>query len=127
MTLEAGLIRFIGGTNIFGNRVFPMIVPQEMDLPACAVQRFSGPRDHTHSGPSGLVNARVQVSVVGQTYQEAKESGEMLRSALDGYVGTMGEMSVGLCFLVNEMDGASDLGERQVVRYIYMIGYREGV
>ena len=89
MTIEAGiyahLIADSGVADLVATRIYPLLVPQDATLPAMAYQRISGPRDHSHSGPSGLVTARMQLTYVALSYDGAKSLGEVVRAAMDGF------------------------------------------
>ena len=76
MAIEAGLYAHLVGsagvTALVATRVYPLLVPQDATLPAIAYQRISGPRDHTHDGPSGVTPAARFIRA--RTPYEAKPS-----------------------------------------------------
>jgi len=119
LTTDAGVVALVG------SRVYPLVVPQDATLPAIAYQQISGPRDHTHSGPSGLVRARMQLTFVGSSYSEAKAVADAARAALDGFAGQMGSVTVGGAFLDNERDQWSQGFELPNVQQDYMVWYQE--
>lgn len=129
MTIEAGiyahLITNSGVAALVATRIYPLLVPQDATLPALAYQRISGPRDHSHSGPSGLVFARMQLTYVAASYDGAKSLGEAVRAALDGFSGTMGQVTVDACLMDNERDDWAVAFEKPVVRHDYLIWYQE--
>jgi len=129
MTIEAGIFaHLIGNAGVralVATRIYPLLVPQDVELPAIAYQRISGPRDHAHDGPSGLALARVQLTFVATSYDGAKSLAEAARAAMDGFSGVMGEMTVGACLLSNEMDQWAVAHEAPVVRHDYLIWYQE--
>lgn len=130
MTLEEGLYSHLvndsGVAALVSTRVYPLLVPQDTTLPAIAYQRISGPRDHTHSGASGLALARMQVSCLGNSYGQAKQVSEAVRAALDGLRGSLGAVSADAVFLDNERDEWSTAFEEAVVQQDYLIWYQEG-
>lgn len=129
MTIEAGiyahLIGNAGVAALVATRIYPLLVPQDAELPAMAYQRISGPRDHAHDGPSGLAMARMQLTFVAASYDGAKTLSEAVRAAMDGFSGTMGEVTVDACLLENESDQWATVLESPVVRHDYMIWYQE--
>lgn len=129
MILEEGIYAHLtddaGVAALVGTRIYPLQVPQDVTLPAVAYQRISGPRDHAHDGPTGLVRARVQFSALGSTYLEAKTVTEALRAALDGFKGTMGTVEVQTVFLENERDEWAEAFRLPVVRQDVIFWYKE--
>lgn len=129
MTIEQGLYTHLaadGGVSaLVSTRIYPQVIPQDVDLPAIAYQKISAPRDHTHDGPSGLVRARMQITCAGASYAVAKTLSEAVRAALDGFSGTMGSTTVNAVFLDNERDDWAQVFESPVVEADYMFWYLE--
>lgn len=129
MTLEEGWYAHLaadsGVAALVSTRIYPLVMPQDVDLPAIAYQKISGPRDHVHEGPSGLVTARMQVTCLGSSYSAAKGLSEAVRVAVDGFSGTMGTVTVNAALLVNEVDSWADGFEAPVVRLDFMVWYQE--
>ena len=123
--LYAHLAADSGVAALVSTRIYPLVVPQDVDLPAIAYQRISGPRDHVHEGASGLVVARMQVTCHAWSYSGAKALAEAVRAATDGFSGTMGEVSVDAALLVNDRDGWAQGFESPVVRLDFMVWYQE--
>jgi hypothetical protein len=67
---------------LVASRIYALKLPQPPTLPAVTYQRISAQRDHTLSGPSGLVRSRVQIDAWGRTYSEAKSVADAVRRAL---------------------------------------------
>ena len=128
--LEQGLYAHLIGwewvSGLTGDRVFPVVIPEDADLPAVAYQRISGPRLLAHDGPTGLAEGRVQVTVVGRSYAEAKEIGAGIRHLLDGWRGILGgACEVFSCRVENEVDGWGDPIEANTLRLDLYFHYRE--
>ena len=83
-TLVAYLVTVPALTALVSSRVYPLVLPQNAALPAIAYQRISGPREHSHSGPSGLAHPRIQLACWAATYAEAKAVAAALRQGIDG-------------------------------------------
>lgn len=129
MTIEAGIFAHLignaGVVALVGTRIYPLLVPQDAEMPALAYQRISGPRDHAHDGASGLALARIQLTFVAASYDGAKSLAAAVRAAMDGFSGMMGEVMVNACLLDNEIDHWAMGHEAPVVRHDYRIWYQE--
>lgn len=112
-------------TDLISTRLYPLIVPQDADLPAVAYQRITGAPAHSHEGPSGLARARIQLTIVAASYSEAKAVAEAVRQALDGKRRGLGGVDVGMCMLADDADDWSAAFEGPVVRQDYVFWYRE--
>jgi len=116
---DAGVIALVG------SRIYPQVIPQDVALPAMAYQRISGPRDHTHSGPSGLARARVQITCSASSYSQAKGVAAAVRESVDGFKGTMLDVTVGAAFVEDEIDGYGTSQETFTVRLDVNAWYQE--
>jgi hypothetical protein len=129
MTIEAGLYAHLCADSsvaaLVSTRIYPLLVPQDATLPALAYQRISGPRDHAHTGATGLALARMQLTYVAASYEDTKSLAEAVRAAMDGLRGSMGAVQVGSCMLDNEQDDWATVFEKPVVRHDYLIWYQE--
>lgn len=102
MTIEEGLVAFVAANcPAAGGQLLPRI-PKNPSFPLHTYQRISGPRDHSHSGPSGLANPRFQINTYARKLTQAKAAAEELRRAMDGYKGLMGAVDVQECFLATD-------------------------
>jgi len=128
-TLEEGIVAHLMAdsdvTDLISTRLYPMVVPQDVSLPAVAYQRISGPREPVHEGASGLARARMQFTVLGSTYEGGKDVAEALRGSMDGFSGTMGTVAVNAAFLENDVDAWGTVFDKAVVRQDYMFWYQE--
>ena len=109
-----------------GDRVFPVVAPEDAALPAVAYQRISGPRLLGHAGALGVAEARIQVTVIAATYAVAKQVSGGIRDLLNGYTGTLGgACEVWACRVENEVDGYGGVAETVTVRLDLWFLYRE--
>lgn len=83
---------------------YPSFLPQERSLPALVYSRVSTVRTQTHDGPTGLVDARIQITVHTSTYSAALTLARQVAAALNGYSGLLGTVAVGNVEIVNEVD-----------------------
>jgi hypothetical protein len=127
-TLEEALVLQLqndaGVSALVSTRIYPLVVPQDATLPAIAYQRISGPRAYSHSGPTGAVQARMQITSVASDYSGAKALSAAVRSAMRSFRGT-GGLDVDAVFEENESDTWMDRFNMPVVRQDFLIHYRE--
>jgi len=112
-------------TDLISTRLYPMVVPQDAELPAAAYQRISGPREHSHDGATGLARARMQFTVLGSTYENGKDIAEALRGSMDGFSGTMGTVTVDAVLLENDVDAWGTVFDKATVRQDYLFWYQD--
>ncbi|HSH45233.1 MAG TPA: DUF3168 domain-containing protein [Longimicrobiales bacterium] len=93
--IEEGLASFLEELETSaGARVYPLTLPQAVKYPALTYQLVSDPRDDTHDGPDGTVNARYQVTAWSDVYDDMKALAQEVRDGLFGFTGAMGEVTV---------------------------------
>jgi hypothetical protein len=111
---------------LIDNRLYPVVIPQDVDKPAAAFQRISRAGEHTHDiGPDGWATVRMQYTCQAATVLAAKNVAAAIREALDGFSGDMEGMTIGGCTVVNEWDGYGESFPQAVVRLDVMWLYRE--
>lgn len=64
-------------------RVYPMILPENVSMPAIVYQRISSDPIKSLDGESGIDYVRIQISTWGASYKSAKETSAAVRSALN--------------------------------------------
>jgi len=72
------------------DRVYALRIPQGVKASSIVVTRVSGPGDYHLSGPSGLINARIQIDAWAITADAAATLANLVKDRIDGYRGTMG-------------------------------------
>lgn len=97
MTLEEAIVERLTGyaplAALVADRVYPLMLPQDVAWPAITYQRISGVSDHHLGGPSGLTETRLQVDVWSQVrdgvdaHLEARRVALQVKAALDGFRG----------------------------------------
>ena len=100
---------------LVGNRFFPMIVPQNVEIPYGRYQRISSPRISSHSGPSCLASPRFQVDWIGGAFAQglmgygaAAELAQIFRFALQDFRGTLLTIRVDRIEFADERDFFDD-------------------
>lgn len=89
-------------TALAGTRVYPVVLPQEPNLPALTYTLISSVREHAHTADPGTVHARIQVTAWGNTYASASGLSEGVRAATQRWGGTSTGVVVHDVFIENE-------------------------
>lgn len=94
MDIEPALVAHILSdekiTSIIQDRLFPLAVPQDEDVPAIVYQQISSPRTLSVSGDSSANSTRIQLSVYADTFGKAKQIAQVLFDSLDTFRGKLG-------------------------------------
>lgn len=69
---------------LVGERIYPVVLPQDVTYPAVRYARVSGMREYSHDGDSGLVDARSQWDCYAETWIDARALATALIGALSG-------------------------------------------
>ena len=77
-TLKADL----GLSELIGNKVFALVIPQGTKLPCITFQRIGGMPANTLAGHSGLEEIDLQIDVWARDYDEAKAVAKAVRTAM---------------------------------------------
>lgn len=72
--------------------------------PYVTLWQVSGVADLTHSGESGLQDARVQIDCIAASAVQAANLRRAIRRALNGYKGTVGDTTINACIHGNSID-----------------------
>lgn len=109
-----------------GTRIYPLVVPEDVQKPALAYQVISESRDYLMSGQDAVTESRVQITIVAESVSQMDTVAEALRSELSGYSGMVQSEKVYLITLENEYDGAVAEGENlRILRQDYQIKWKE--
>lgn len=104
-------------------------LPTRPMLPALSLRFISATPEHTHSGPSSLLERRVQIDAYANNDKEADALATRLIHALDGYHGPMGSEDIGYAFLATDLEAEPDelKGGQIIYRRIvdFHIAYQE--
>lgn len=94
MAMIIDLISDLQEIEATGERVYPVMLPENFVLPAITTQIPNSKRTLTSDGPDPLANANVIVNCWGDTYADSWNLAEAVRIRLNGYRGTLGETTV---------------------------------
>jgi hypothetical protein len=108
MTIEAGiygiLSAYAGLTALVSTRIYPLVLPQDCDLPAVCYQLVSDVPEYILAKAVANQNARVQVNSYAITLDAAKSVAIQVKAAMVGYDGTIGSVAVRDITIANEQD-----------------------
>lgn len=103
MTLGDGLYAHLSSALSVGDRVYPLTLPQGVDLPAVTYQLVGGAGPlHSHGDAQGgegptrptFQRSRVQLGCWGESARAAEVLAAEVEAALDGFTGTWGEVPI---------------------------------
>lgn len=81
-------------TGLVGNRIFPVIMPQNAAYPAIVYTITGEPKDQSHTGAGSIDQITVNFNIWGDDYDVNEEIFAALRAALDYVPGTAGGETV---------------------------------
>lgn len=91
---------------VFGNRIFPIIAPQNTGYPLLVYRRSNSTAPAALSGTVHRPVVTLEVRVYARTYVAAVDAAEAVRKALNGFRGTLANCTVQRCTYLSESDGA---------------------
>lgn len=116
ISLFSHLSGHAGLAALVDSRVYPIVAPQDPERPYLTYQLISRESEPTHDGPSGLDNPRLQIDTWASTYVEAGQVAKQVRAAMDGFVGTVGDVEFQASFLDEERDLYEDATQPPLYR-----------
>ena len=106
--IESALVKLLladpAVSSLVGNRIRPLVLPQDEILPALTYQSISGVSAHGHSGKTGKEICRMQFDCYAPGYSTAKNVSKALCNALDGFRGLSDGILIEGIFKENELD-----------------------
>lgn len=94
MTLADGIFALLSGEStisaVVADRIYPLLLPEGVALPAITFQAAGG-RSMPTLATSGMQQPRIQIDVFGATYEDADAGRLALRKFLNGYQGTLAD------------------------------------
>lgn len=89
---------------IVSTRIYPLLLPQDADLPALTYSRISTERESAFMTDPGLSTARIQIDVWAETVADMMNLSEKVRAALHRYTpGTAGGCQIVESHIDNEI------------------------
>lgn len=132
MTLEEAIYAHLTDPAAFTaalveKRVYPLLIPQDVQLDAVAYQRVSGGREQTHDAVGQWARATIQFSCQSTGEWGAKRTATAVRRDLNGFRGLLGGpggVEVAVARVVNEID-TDELFDAAVCRVDVSFLYKE--
>jgi len=91
-------------TGLISTRIYPLVLPQEVALPAVTFFRVSNLHNHGMGGDIDLMETRLQVSILADSVSRMRTVTDAVRGVLSRWKGTYGGVIVQDSLLDNEMD-----------------------
>ena len=105
----------------FGNRLYPIQAPQNATYPCVVYTVVTNEGDYAHDGPTEIGEKRYQFDVMAEDPLDLERGGDILKSLLSGFKGTMNSRSnVGYIFLDNEIE----IRDKELEKYTKSIDFR---
>lgn len=82
--------------NLVGNRIYPLVLPENAALPAIAYAVVNESRAHAMLEPVPLREVTLAVQCYAKTYSQARALADAVTAALDGYRGALGDGYAGI-------------------------------
>lgn len=106
------------------SRIYALFLPQNPTLPAITYQRISGPRIQELNAATEWGRARIQYDCWADTYLGAQALAAAVRRSLNGHVGKLATLKVGI-----RLDNERDLYEDELnifrISQDYMVVHTE--
>lgn len=115
MTLRSALHAFL--RDAINVSVHDARLPTRPMMPALVQSFVSASSTHTHSGPSTLMERRVQVDAYADNDKEVDATATAVLHALDGFRGDMNGVDIGSIFLISDFETPPDEIKGGQVRY----------
>jgi len=112
MSIESSLRSYLLADSdisaLVGDRIYPMTLPANSELPAIVYQTISNTREQVMNHKSGIAHPRIQLTCWCDTYSEVKNLAEKVRLRCDSIIGTVGSDDA-LMMIVDDMSDVIDI------------------
>jgi hypothetical protein len=98
---------------LIATRLYPVLIPQEVDAPAVAYQVISSVPARSHTSFNST-ETRVQFTCQAATYANAKAVSKAVRHCWESFRGTVDGILIGSAFVENELDTGPEAAVRRV-------------
>ena len=93
---------YLSEKNIAGGKIYPEIIPQNIEIPAIAYTQINCYRDSALQKDTGFARINLQFNCYGDTFAGARALGKEIISALQDYKGDMKGCDIQAVFIRNE-------------------------
>lgn len=129
MILQAVYQILIGNPGLaalVGDRVYPVVIPEDVPSPVITFQRVTTDREYTKDGPSGVATVMLQVNVWEPDPLKAAQVGAQVVKALHAaWNGAVAGVELGEVKCLNEMDAYDEETKLAGVQLEWSIQYVE--
>ncbi len=105
---DATLTAILGASP--AQRLYPLLIPQDVDLPAIAYQKIDSPKTSSHSGRSDLARSRVQLMCAANDYTGAKALAKAVVACWWGFKGTVAGVRIDGTLIDDDGDESAQAG-----------------
>lgn len=89
---------------LISTRVYPLVLPPNVTLPAVTYQRISGIHEHTLSDPAELARPRFQFVAIAPTFLQARLVANAVKTAFNGRRAARTSTTIQAIMVENEFD-----------------------
>ena len=104
ISLRNHLLTDANVTALVDNRIYPGKLPPTTEFPAITYAKASGRELLTCDGPEGTAQARIRLRICSDTYQETLDTFDVVRDALHGHTGELGDHTAALVSIEDDSD-----------------------
>lgn len=124
MAIEDDLYTFVTADTdvaaLVGNRMYPVVLPQSVTLPALRYLLSDDVPGQTQEGPDGLWRPRLQFDCYATRRSQARDLARAVLARLNGYQGAMGGSTIGALQAQNQLE----MFEETVEAFRVMVDFR---
>jgi hypothetical protein len=89
---------------IVGNKIYPVILPQNIVLPAIVYSSVLANYDSALQGDTGFVRQTIQIVSHAKTYKEARELSRLIKKIIQNLHGNMGGVFIEAVFIKTDYE-----------------------
>lgn len=89
---------------IVGNKIYPVILPQNVTLPAIVYSSVLANYDSALQGDTGFVRQTIQIVSHAKTYKEARELSRLIKKRIQNLYGNMGGVFIEAVFIKTDYE-----------------------
>ena len=89
---------------IVGNKIYPVILPQNIALPAIVYSSVLANYDSALQGDTGFIRQTIQIVSHAKTYKEARELSRLIKKRIQNLYGNMGGVFIEAVFIKTDYE-----------------------
>lgn len=128
--IEQALFEILTGhpglSALVSNRVYPLILPEDPELPAITYQRITTTRGYTVDGPDGAANPTFQITIWNPALLAANQVAGQVRAAVHAAWRTVvADVSIGSITVSDDRNAYDQNGKVVGIEFDVTIWHRE--